>query len=102
MGVILAGGLGTRLRPLTDVTNKHLLPVYNQPMVFYPVRDDAHAGSRSDSTLATLVADRNHNTLHRSNAWSRRGSPTLSWLRTSSSYLSSGLCLETAPGSERG
>ena len=37
-GVVLAGGLGTRLRPLTSVTNKHLLPVYNQPMIFYPIQ----------------------------------------------------------------
>jgi len=37
-GVILAGGLGTRLLPLTKVTNKHLLPVYNQPMIFYPLQ----------------------------------------------------------------
>jgi glucose-1-phosphate thymidylyltransferase len=36
-GVILAGGLATRLRPLTWVTNKHLLPVYNKPMIFYPL-----------------------------------------------------------------
>jgi glucose-1-phosphate thymidylyltransferase len=45
-GVILAGGLGTRLRPLTDVTNKHLLPVYNQPMVFYPIQTLVRAGIR--------------------------------------------------------
>ncbi|HEY0658491.1 MAG TPA: sugar phosphate nucleotidyltransferase [Pyrinomonadaceae bacterium] len=32
-GVVLAGGLGSRLKPLTKVTNKHLLPVYNQPMI---------------------------------------------------------------------
>ena len=37
-GVVLAGGLGTRLYPLTYVTNKHLLPVYNRPMVFYPLK----------------------------------------------------------------
>jgi glucose-1-phosphate thymidylyltransferase len=43
-GVVLAGGLGTRLRPLTAVTNKHLLPVYNQPMIFYPIQTLVNAG----------------------------------------------------------
>jgi glucose-1-phosphate thymidylyltransferase len=37
-GVVLAGGLGSRLRPLTAVTNKHLLPVFNQPMIYYPIQ----------------------------------------------------------------
>ena len=37
-GIVLAGGLATRLRPLTAVTNKHLLPVYNQPMIYYPIQ----------------------------------------------------------------
>lgn len=43
-GVILAGGLGARLRPLTLVTNKHLLPVYDCPMVYYPIRCLLNAG----------------------------------------------------------
>ncbi len=43
-GVVLAGGLGTRLRPLTIVTNKHLLPVYNQPMIYYPIQTLVNAG----------------------------------------------------------
>ncbi len=43
-GVILAGGLGTRLRPLTLVTNKHLLPVYDRPMVYYPIQTLLDAG----------------------------------------------------------
>ena len=43
-GVILAGGLGTRLDPLTRVTNKHLLPVYNKPMIFYPIKTLITAG----------------------------------------------------------
>lgn len=43
-GVITAGGLGTRLRPLTLATNKHLLPVYDQPMVFYPIQTLVKAG----------------------------------------------------------
>lgn len=43
-GVVLAGGLGTRLLPLTKVTNKHLLPVYDRPMVYYPLQTLANAG----------------------------------------------------------
>ena len=43
-GVVLAGGLGTRLRPLTSVTNKHLLPVYDKPMIYYPIQTLINAG----------------------------------------------------------
>jgi glucose-1-phosphate thymidylyltransferase len=43
-GIVLAGGLGTRLRPLTAVTNKHLLPVYDQPMIHYPIQSLVNAG----------------------------------------------------------
>ena len=43
-GVILAGGLGTRLYPLTKITNKHLLPVYDRPMIYYPIQCLVNAG----------------------------------------------------------
>ena len=43
-GVILAGGKGTRLHPLTKVTNKHLLPIYNKPMIFHPLETLIKAG----------------------------------------------------------
>ena len=43
-GVVLAGGTGSRLYPLTKVTNKHLLPVYDKPMVYYPIQTLVNAG----------------------------------------------------------
>jgi glucose-1-phosphate thymidylyltransferase len=45
-GVVLAGGTGSRLAPLTKVTNKHLLPVYDKPMIYYPIRTLVDAGVR--------------------------------------------------------
>lgn len=54
-GVILAGGLATRLRPLTLVTNKHLLPVYNKPMIYYPLEAMQKAGIKE--VLLTTSGD---------------------------------------------
>lgn len=55
-GVILAGGLGKRLWPLTKITNKHLLPVYDKPMIYYPLQCLANAGLRE----VMLVTGGNH------------------------------------------
>lgn len=55
-GVILAGGLATRLRPLTLVTNKHLLPIYNKPMIFYPLEAMRKAGMKE----VLIVTGPNH------------------------------------------
>ena len=43
-GVVLAGGLGSRLLPMTRVTNKHLLPVFDRPMIYFPIQQLVHAG----------------------------------------------------------
>lgn len=51
-GIILAGGLGSRLFPLTKVTNKHLLPVYDKPMIYYPIETLVNAGIK-DILLVT-------------------------------------------------
>ncbi|MCX6787228.1 MAG: sugar phosphate nucleotidyltransferase [Candidatus Kaiserbacteria bacterium] len=55
-GVVLAGGLGTRLYPLTKITNKHLLPVYDQPMILYPLE----TLKRSGITDIMIVCGREH------------------------------------------
>ncbi len=55
-GVILAGGLGTRLHPLTKITNKHLLPVYDKPMILYPLE----TLKRSGVTDIMIVCGREH------------------------------------------
>ena len=43
-GIVLAGGTGSRLFPLTKITNKHLLPIYDKPMIFYPIQTLVDAG----------------------------------------------------------
>lgn len=43
-GIILCGGTGSRLKPLTNVTNKHLLPVYDKPMIYYPIKNMVDSG----------------------------------------------------------
>src|SRR5664279_2001006 len=43
-GIVLAGGTGSRLFPLTKVTNKHLLPIYDKPMIYYPISILVNAG----------------------------------------------------------
>src|SRR5579885_3554665 len=51
-GVVLAGGTGSRLFPLTKITNKHLLPVYDKPMIYYPIQTLVDAGI-SDILIVT-------------------------------------------------
>ncbi len=55
-GIILAGGTGSRLRPLTYVTNKHLLPVYNKPMIYYPLETMVACGFKD----ILIISGREH------------------------------------------
>ena len=55
-GVILAGGLGTRLKPLTNITNKHLMAVYNKPMILYPLETLVKSGIRD----ILIISGREH------------------------------------------
>src|SRR3989344_2171783 len=55
-GIILAGGTGSRLQPLTKVTNKHLLPVYDKPMIYYPIQTLVNAGIKD----IMIVSGRGH------------------------------------------
>src|ERR1700755_2479509 len=55
-GIVLAGGTGSRLFPLTKITNKHLLPIYDKPMIYFPIETHVEAGIRD---LLVVTGGRN-------------------------------------------
>ena len=59
-GVVLAGGTGSRLNPLTRVTNKHLLPVYDKPMVYYPIQTLVNAGIKEILLVTAAWTESRH------------------------------------------
>ena len=56
-GIVLAGGLGTRLAPLTRITNKHLLPIYDRPMIYYPIQTLIEAGIKDILVVTGALAE---------------------------------------------
>src|SRR5580700_2341854 len=63
-GVVLAGGTGSRLNPLTRVTNKHLLPIYDKPMVYYPIQTLVNGGKNAGDFLRLLGNGRDFGLKH--------------------------------------
>ena len=77
-GVILAGGTGSRLLPLTKVTNKHLLPIYDKPMIYYPLQTLLDAGIEEIMICPAGVTQAIFSSLLGSGKTGEPGSPTRS------------------------